>query len=82
MLSIITKNVSRTVAFTSVRSFAVASITPKPNKYPTSERKLRREKRKEERAQLVQQYKQLDEEAEKSAFEKKWNYRLSLYYFF
>lgn len=79
MFSVVTKNLTRTVAFTSTRAFTATATTLKTKQYPPSERKLKREKRKEERAQLVQHYKQLDEEADKSAFEKKWNCRLSLF---
>lgn len=79
MLSTVSKNLTRTAAISSMRAFATAGTPIKTKQYPPSERKLKREKRKEERAQLVQHYKQLDEEAEKSSFEKKWNCRLSLY---
>ena len=81
MLSFVMSNLQKRVVYSSIRSFSTTASVIKTKQYPPSERKLRREKRKEERAQLVQHYKQLDEEAEKSAFEKKWNCRLSLFLF-
>lgn len=79
MLSIVSKNLTKTAVFSNGRTFAAAALGIKSKQYPPSERKLRREKRKEERAQLVQHYQKLDEEANQSSFEKKWDYRLSLY---
>ena len=79
MLSAIPKGILKASSFSSRRTFTAAASTIKTKQYPPSERKIKREKRKEERLNLAKQYEKLDEEANKSSFEKKWKYNLSLY---
>ena len=82
MISLVNRGVTRTLLESSFRSFSVVAGSTKSRHrhgdYPPSERKIKRNQRKEERRKLVEHYKLLDEEANKSSCEKKWCCKLSL----
>lgn len=82
MLAIVNRNIARDALITQMRAFSVVTGSRKPKhrhgEYPPSERKIRRNQKKEERRKLAEHYKQLDEEANNSEFEKKWCCKLSL----
>ena len=82
MISLVNRGITRTFLDSTVRSFSVVAGSTKSRhrhgEYPPSERKIKRNQRKEERRKLVEHYKLLDEEAIKSNFEKKWCCKFSL----
>lgn len=82
MISLVNRGITRTFLDSTVRSFSVVAGSTKSRhrhgEYPPSERKIKRNQRKEERRMLVEHYKLLDEEAIKSNFEKKWCCKFSL----